>query len=121
MLSSEQRLKKSEEITEVFRRGKGFQSPFFSAKYLFSAKNASSRLAFSFGKKYLPKAVHRNRLKRVIVSELQKVPDFFSLKADIIFYLSKPTDFHAQNAKKDLKQSIDRFVKALYTENKQEK
>ncbi len=111
MLSQHNRLKRADEIADVFRRGQAFHSPFFSVKYSQREGQADTRLAFSFGKKYLLRAVRRNRLKRLIISELQKVPDFFTLGLDVVFFLAKPGNVENDQA---LRQSVGDFLKKAY-------
>lgn len=115
MLPQRNRLKRADEIADVFRRGKGFHSPFFSAKYVKREGDASTRLAFSFGKKYLARAVRRNRLKRILVSELQKVPDFFLLGIDVVFFLTKPVTLDERGS---LQESMEIFIKKVYNRDK---
>lgn len=118
MLSQHNRLKRADEIATVFRRGQGFQSPFFSAKYLLRLRESSSRLAFSFGKKHLLQAVLRNRLKRTIIRELEKEPDFFSLGMDVVFFLAQPVSLEN---KEGLQKSVESFLKRVYNKGKLEK
>lgn len=115
MLSQQNRLKQADEIASVFRRGKDFHSPFFSVKYAVREGQLDTRVAFSLGKKYLPKAVHRNRLKRRIVGELQKTPQFFVLGLDVVFFLSKPLSLEN---KQELSQFVENFLKKVYTRDK---
>lgn len=115
MLSQQNRLKRADDIASVFRRGKGFHSPFFSVKYAEREAEQATRLAFSFGKKYLLRAVARNRLKRIIIGELQKVPDFFTLGLDVVFFLTKPVSL---KDKKELQESIESFLKKVYNRDK---
>lgn len=118
MLSQQNRLKRTEEINQVFRRGKGFHSPFFSAKYTFREGNVPSRLAFSFGKKYLLKAVARNRLKRLIIAELQQKPDFFELGVEAVFFLANHSNIYD---KKGFQVSVESFLQKVYNGGKPEK
>lgn len=111
MLSQHNRLKRADEIAEVFRRGQTFHSPFFSVKYSERNDQKDTRLAFSFGKKYLLRAVRRNRLKRMIIGELQKVPDFFVLGLDVVFFLTKPVSMEDT---KERRQSVENFLKKVY-------
>lgn len=116
MLSQQNRLKRADDIANVFRRGKGFHSPFFSVKYLpREDKVTDTRLAFSFGKKYLLRAVSRNRLKRVLIAELQKVPDFFLTGLDVVFFLTKTI---TTEDKKELTYSVESFLKKVYNGDK---
>lgn len=108
-------MKRADDIASVFRRGKGFHSPFFSVKYAEREAEQATRLAFSFGKKYLLRAVARNRLKRIIIGELQKVPDFFTLGLDVVFFLTKPVSL---KDKKELQESIESFLKKVYNRDK---
>ncbi len=70
------------------------------------------RAAFSFGKKFLRKAVERNRLKRRVSSELQKYETFLEQPMDIVFYLpsKKPTP-----SQEELQKAVESFVKRVYT------
>ncbi len=115
MLSQRNRLKRADDIASVFRRGKGFHSPFFSAKFASTEGQTDTRLAFSFGKKYLLRAVRRNRLKRMLIGELQKVPDFFNFGIDVVFFLTKSVSL---DNKEGLRESVENFVKKVYTEGK---
>ena len=115
MLSRHHRLRREGDIQAVFRRGKGFHSPFFSVKYLARTDGTHTRLAFSFSKKYLLRAVRRNRLKRLIIGELQKSPEFFLLGLDAVFFLTKPSVLRDKN---ELRKCVENFLKTVYTKGK---
>lgn len=106
MLPQSNRLKQPDQIAEVFRRGKSFHSPFFSVKYLVNSEN-KSRLAFSFSKKHLILAVQRNRLKRMLIAELQKSATFFTLGVDTVFFLTGSVSLQD---KKELAKSVEALL-----------
>lgn len=110
MLSQQNRLKRADDIAKVFRQGTGFHSSFFSAKYSQRLGGEPTRLAFSLGKKHVPKAVDRNRIKRMIIGELQKVPDFFTIGVDVVFFLTKSV---SSQERQNLKESIKSFLKSV--------
>jgi ribonuclease P protein component len=113
MLARKHRLKKNEEINVVFQKGGVWHTPFFSAKFLVQPnEELPLRAAFSFGKKFLRKAVERNRLKRRISSELQKYETFLAQPVDVVFYLpsQKPTPNQGE-----LQKAVESFVKRVYT------
>ena len=106
MLPQSNRLKQENQITEVFRRGKSFHSPFFSVKYAINSEK-NTRLAFSLSKKHLTLAVHRNRLKRMIITDLQKSVTFLSLGVDAVFFLTGSVNV---KDKKGLAKCVESFL-----------
>lgn len=111
MLSQQNRLKQADEIASVFRRGKGFHSPFFSVKYAPREEGSDTRVAFSLGKKYLPKAIQRNRLKRRIIGELKTHPEIFVLGLDMVFFLTRQPEL---GQKQLVRESVENFLKKVY-------
>lgn len=83
MLKKGFRLRKKEDFDRVFRSGKPLFFTEIGCRYRLGG--SSLRLGFSFSKKHLPRAVDRNRLRRVL-SEV-----FFQLReewpeSDIVFF-----------------------------------
>gem|GEM_PF-758465 len=77
------RLLSSAEFQHVFRKPKKFHSRFFSL-FVACGSQSHSRLGLAVSKKSLPKAVSRNRVKRVVRESFRKNQwQFCSL--DVIF------------------------------------
>ncbi len=51
----------------------------------------------------------------MLIGELQKVPDFFNLGIDVVFFLTKSVSL---DNKKELRESVENFIKKVYTEGK---
>jgi ribonuclease P protein component len=113
MLPQGSRLRKEDEIELVFRIGKTWHTPFFSIKYAPSSlkEGSSGRAAFSFSKKFLKKAVERNRLKRRIANNLQKMPKFPYLSLDMVFYLPKECPFPLKG---EVAKELEAFFKHVF-------
>lgn len=113
MLPQESRLRKKDDIEFVFRVGKTWHTPFFSIKYTSSPSRDQlpSRAAFSFSKKYLKKAVIRNRLKRRISGNLQKKPEFTNLGLDLVFFIAKESPFPKKGG---VAKELGNFFKNVY-------
>jgi ribonuclease P protein component len=112
MLPRKNRLKKATEIDEVFRKGRLWQSPSFSVKFLIREGEAPRmRVAFSFGKKYLRRAIDRNRLKRRLSEAIALYAAEARIAVDAVFFLQK-----AQNPPEQaiLSQEVENFVSRLY-------
>ena len=89
MLDRRFRLRKKEDFDRVFRQGKPL---FFGEIACRVAPNALPhlRVGFSFSKKYLPKAVSRNRLRRLLSESLALSKDQWpKTGADIVFFVVK--------------------------------
>jgi ribonuclease P protein component len=95
MLPQESRLRKKDEIEFVFRTGKTWHGDFFSIKYTqtYSKEELPVRAAFSFSKKFIKKAILRNRLKRRITNNLRKTEGFSQGGMDLVFYIPKERPF----------------------------
>lgn len=88
MLPKQNRLKKKKDFDRVFNEGSYLDTPLFLVK---SAKNnlKVSRFGFVVSKKVSPKAVERNRIKRIMREVVRKAIQN-EKELDIIF-ISKPT------------------------------
>ena len=114
MLSKESRIRNQKEIESVFRIGKTWQTPFFSIKYSKSASSQefpSGRAAFSFSKKFLKKAVQRNRLKRRISGHLEREDHFRISGLDLVFYLPAEKPFPKKG---EVKKELEKFFQKVY-------
>jgi ribonuclease P protein component len=113
MLPQESRLRKKDDIELVFRTGRTWHGRFFSVKYTISHadKQLPGRAAFSFSKKYLKKAVQRNRLKRRISGNLEKIKDFSLTGMDLVFYLPQQAPFPKKGG---VAAELENFFKNVY-------
>lgn len=89
MLKKTFRLRKKEDFAKVFRFGKPLFFKSYGCKFLPNTAG-NDRLGFSFGKKYLKKAILRNRLRRRIVGVYNKSYNFNGL--DVVFFAVSPVE-----------------------------
>jgi ribonuclease P protein component len=95
MLKKGLRLRKKEDISQVFRRGKLIFFNEIGCRYLFRAtreivpNSNPLRVAFSFSKKHLPLAIQRNRLRRVLSEAIFQLKDEWPENVDIVFFARK--------------------------------
>lgn len=119
MLSQENRLKKGEDIHRVFRHGKTFLVSQGLLVKVINRNNqkplASSwcRVAFSFSKKHLPRAVDRNYLRRLIVRSLVGKQN---VAVDMVFFLTAKPIFEQ---KEDIESGVARLMQKVYTTTRQ--
>jgi ribonuclease P protein component len=112
MLPQRNRLKKKNEIEQVFRVGKTWHTPFFSLKYLSSdSSKPLLRVAFSLGKKFLSRAVERNRLKRRIVEKIARYTELSTTNLDIVVFLRQKS---ALPTEKELEKVVAEFFEKMY-------
>jgi len=90
MLKKAFRLRKKEDFAKVFRFGKPLFFKEYGCRYVKNSQE-NDRFGFSFGKKYLKKAISRNRLRRRIIGVYQNRGYNFK-GVDMIFFLTKPVD-----------------------------
>jgi len=89
MLKKGFRLKKKEDFERVFRFGKTLFFEELGCRY---QKNTSSfHIGFSFGKKYIPLAVDRNRLRRRLSEAVYSLREQWPKKGDVIFFVNTKT------------------------------
>lgn len=100
MLPKKNRFKKTPEINRVFAQGKLLSCNFLSFKYLFSP-NKETKIAFSIGINYSPKATERNRAKRILRATTRKKLTELPKGVDGIFFINRkklpPTIQEAEN------------------------
>jgi ribonuclease P protein component len=102
MLPLKNRLRKKEDFQKVYQKG------FFSALGDISLKKAPNTLAltrigFIVEKKFFKKAVHRNRIKRILRAFAQKNISLVSPGLDVvIFYRSKEKEIDSKKITSDL-------------------
>lgn len=87
MLKKGFRLRKKEDFDQVFRFGKPLFFEEIGCRFL--ANQEKFQIGFSFGKKYLPLAVDRNRLRRVISQVIFEYQSLWPKGGKILFFLSK--------------------------------
>ena len=105
-LPSKYRFSNSNEIKEVFKRGKSLDSGFFQIRFIPAAPGLK-RFAFIVGLKVSKKAVIRNRIKRKI-SEIIKLNLLKFKPGYLIVILVKPqaADKEPENLEEDLVNSL---------------
>lgn len=108
MLKKAFRLRKKEDFAKVFRFGKPLFFKEYGCRYAYNQQE-NDRLGFSFGKKYLKKAVFRNRLRRRIIGVYQNKGYNFK-GVDIVFFLIKPL---SQTNRTDLEEFLEKINKNI--------
>lgn len=88
MLPLKNRLKKTPEINQVFLKGKFLSCGFLSLKY-FVSPDQPFRFAFSIGLSYSPKAVQRNKAKRILREAVKKNSAILPKGIDGVFFINK--------------------------------
>ncbi|MGK2848588.1 MAG: ribonuclease P protein component [Minisyncoccota bacterium] len=89
MLKKELRLRKKEDFEKVFRKGKPFFFSEIGCRYLSGV--SPLRVGFSLSKKFVPTAVQRNRLRRMLSEALTLSLQKNAQTGEIIFFiLHKP-------------------------------
>lgn len=80
----------SKDFDRIFKNGKFYSDANIAAK-IFSNKLNKNRFAFSVGKKYSPKAVSRNKIKRQLQSASYEIAKENNLTQgfDTIIFISK--------------------------------
>lgn len=114
MLKKGFRLRKKEDFDKVFRFGKPLFFEEIGCRYL--KESPLLRLGFSLSKKYLPLAVDRNRLRRVLSQAFYERQEVWPKTGDMLFFLlTKPKEMTIERARKivqNLFQIIDKNHKA---------
>lgn len=87
MLKKSFRLRKKEDFDKVFRSGKTLFLREIGCRYL--AGTRPVRLGFSLSAKYLPTAVARNRLRRVLSGAFFERRAEWPETGDIVFFAAK--------------------------------
>jgi len=87
MLKKGFRLRKKEDFNQVFRFGKPLFFEEIGCRYMKGKENF--KVGFSFGKKYLPLAVHRNRIRRVLSQAISEYQSVWPKSGQMVFFLSK--------------------------------
>lgn len=111
MLKKGFRLRKKEDFERVFRFGKPLFFSEIGCRYLVNDKFL--RLGFSFGKKHLPLAVDRNRLRRVLSEAFFEAKKEWPKSVDIVFFtVRKPKKVAIAEARKIINTLFQNFKKA---------
>lgn len=111
MLKKGLRLRKKEDFERVFRFGKPLFFDEIGCRYLANAPTL--RLGFSFGKKHLPLAVDRNRLRRVLSEAFFQAKEAWPKSGDIVFFtVKKPNKMDIGMARELVKSLLERLTKA---------
>ena len=108
MLKKALRLQKKEDFDRIFRLGRPI---FFGPLALrYSAKKSPGfRLGFSLSKKYLPRAVERNRLRRVLSELMAEKRSEWPESADVVICLRRRP---AAISKKDLDPAVSALLRS---------
>jgi ribonuclease P protein component len=102
MLKKGLRLRKKEDFDRVFRFGKPLFFEEIGCRYLLDTP--SLRLGFSLGKKYLPLAVDRNRLRRVLSQAFYEYKEEWPKGGEVLFFLiKKPKKKNIEQARQIMK------------------
>ncbi|MDP3957063.1 MAG: ribonuclease P protein component [bacterium] len=112
MLKKGLRLRKKEDFERVFRFGKPLFFSEIACRYL--AGSPALRLGFSFGKKHLPHAVDRNRLRRVLSEAFFQLKEEWPKGGDIVF-------FTVRKPKKTDMETARQIIKSLFQSVKKQK
>ncbi len=86
MLKKGFRLRKKEDFDQVFRFGKPLFFEEIHCRYLHNGE--VFQIGFSLSKKYVPLAVHRNRIRRVISQAMYEYQSAWPKGGKIVFFLS---------------------------------
>ncbi|MEA2007263.1 MAG: ribonuclease P protein component [Patescibacteria group bacterium] len=107
MLDIKHRLKSSNQIENVFKKGKSTQSGFLFLKYCPNSLSVS-RIAFSVGVKFSKKAVDRNKAKRILRNQTRKHLHNIKKGFDIVFFLGNvsPSELKKDSLDKNIKQAL---------------
>jgi ribonuclease P protein component len=101
MLKKINRLTKEKDFQAVYRRGRYFQTAFFSVNFL-PAKN-QTRIGIIISKKISKKAVERNHAKRQTRSMAEALLPKINKPADIVISIKRPfLDSDFKSLEKDL-------------------
>lgn len=108
MLKKGLRLRKKEDFDRVFRHSKPLFFNSVGCRYL--ANQSSLRLGFSLGKKHLPLASQRNRLRRVLSEAFFQLQDEWPKSIDIILFISsKPKTINTQESLSIVRYFLERI------------
>lgn len=87
MLPKRDRLKENKAFQEVFRRGKPFFFGGIGCKALRGLEK--TKIGFSISRKIYPRAVDRNRAKRLLAAAVQAHSDVLPTGTYLVFFLGK--------------------------------
>ena len=110
MLKKGLRLRKKEDFERVFRSSKPLFFNEIGCRYL--ASSSPLRLGFSLSKKYLPLAVERNRLRRVLSEAFFQLKEVWPKGGDIVYFaFKKPKKVSIETARQIVRDSLIEFKK----------
>lgn len=87
-LPKKNHLNKSKDINQVFKNGRTVRGNFLFIRFLDNQKSYS-RFTFLISAKYVPLAVDRNKIKRMLSGEIARAPSLLEQGLDIIVIVSK--------------------------------
>lgn len=97
-------MRKKQDFDKVFRSGKTLFFNEVACRYW--AQSPLWRIGFSFGKKHLPLAIERNRLRRLLSEALYALKDEWPTQGDVVFFtVKKPKKIN-----KEISQSMVRHL-----------
>ena len=104
-------MRKKEDFDRVFRSGKPLFFNEIGCRYL--EGGSSLRLGFSFSKKHLPRAVDRNRLRRVLSEAFFQLKEEWPEGGDIVFFtVRKPKKIDMETSRQIVKSLFQSVKKA---------
>lgn len=108
MLLQKNRLIKRKDFERVYKYGKLFYFEDISLKYV-ENELGESRIGFSLGAKYFPKAVERNRIKRQLKGFFKENLEKIKKGLDIVIIVKKSKNSNDKKGEK--KEIIERILK----------
>ena len=116
MLKKSLRLRKKEDFNRIFRYSKPLFFNKIGCRYLFRATREIAynlnylRVGFSFGKKHLPLATQRNRLRRALSEAIFQLKDEWPENVDIVFFaVEKPQNISTSKSLPIIKYFLERI------------
>lgn len=114
MLKKSLRLKKKEDFDRVFRNGHVIFFEEIACRFL-KKPEGGFRLGFSLSKKQLPRAVDRNRFRRVFSALMTEAREVWPGATDVVFSLRRKTKVLG---KKEYAPAFEYLLKAINTAHK---
>lgn len=109
MLSSINRLKKSRDFKNVYRKGDRIKGLFFDFFYLEGVKD-NTRVGIVINSKVAALATERNRQKRIIRAQIIKHLTTPRKSMDIVIKIKKKVSQERAEAKRELREQINKIL-----------